>query len=92
MGIPVTESAVPWLFSYGHCQTGFQAHGDSAAWVRKFQALGTQQLACDAPLQGKGLGYLTAVLGISQNGKTLVGTVNPELMGPAGDGPQSQFT
>lgn len=33
-----------------------------------------------------------AILGIAQNGVAHMGAVEPKLMGPPGDGPQSKFT
>ena len=52
----------------------------------EFQPLGTEHLA------GKPeIGFFISVLRIPQNRMTQMGAVDPQLMGPSGDGPQLQF-
>ena len=75
-----------------HIHIGFQHHLRPGDGMGKFQPFGTEHLVRQPQLRRNPLGFFTAVLGISQNGEAHVGAVDPQLVGPAGDGAQRQFS
>ena len=71
---------------------GLQVHGVSGGGVGEFQDFGTKLLGGEAQLGGIFLGVPASVLGVPQNGAAHMGAVDPELVGPAGDGAQGKGT
>ena len=56
--------------------------------VVKFQAFGAEGLIAPAIFHG----FFAAILGITHDGVTHVGAVDPKLMSAAGNGMESKFT
>ena len=71
---------------------GHDVQGLMRRRMGQLQTPGAQGLGLPAQGVGKGLRLFVSVLGISQDGKAHISAVDPELMGPAGDGPQRKFT
>ena len=73
----------------GHIHLGNKAKGCFRDGVDKLQLFGAKLLIGE-PL-GESGGGLREILGITQNGKAHMGTMDPELVGSAGNGPQGQL-
>ena len=74
----------------GHIHPGIKAKGNFGNGVGKRQPFGAKLLM--GKTRREGGGGITEILGISQNGVAHMGTMDPQLMGPAGDGLQCKFT
>ena len=76
-----------FIFSILCIHFGLQEHMLSGHGVGELQTVGAEELA------GKThFAFLGAVLGVAQDGVAHVGAVDPELVGAAGDGAESEFT
>ena len=71
---------------------GLEEQRFSGDGVGKTEAFGTQKLAVQPFGQGVRLGSFAAVLGINQNREAHVAAMEPQLVGPAGDGAKLKFT
>ena len=73
-------------------QFGFYRYFFTGYRMDKFNFFRTEPLGKDAHFATDCLGLGGAVLGIAQNGKAHMGTMQTQLVGSAGDRTQFQFT
>jgi hypothetical protein len=67
---------------------GGNFHNLSPNGVRKTQLFRTQKLGGNAQFPGYFHGLFVSVLGVTQNGKTHMAAMYPQLVGASGDGIQ----
>ena len=83
---PFTRVLYPRSLQKSRGKVGGDGEGLAGQGVEKFDALGAEALVGVAELPGISLAFGGAVLGISQDGAADVGTVEPQLVGPARQG------